>query len=375
MMDAQRIISADSNVNEPSDLWQTRLDRKLRDRAPYITKNEKGPGYLFVVPGIMATQVAGGFAAGKSGHELKDHMSKGYEAARPGGWDPAERIKDQEIDGVQCEVIYTTLGARLFGLQDAEFQCACFRAFNGWLTEFCSYDPRRLAGVGLIPLDDIGEAIKELEFCAKSGLRGAAIWAATPEDKPFGSKIYEPFWQAASEAGLPLSLHLATGATFFAKQRTTQTLAPEGYVNAMYEVPRSLCALVYAGVMERHPRLNFISVENDVGWLPHFLYRLDHAYEKYWAMMSEPLPHPPSEYLRRQLYATFQDDPVGPATHQLFGENNYMWASDYPHSDSTWPNSRDIIKRTFGGLPAEVTHKIIFENVARLYGLPTSRPD
>jgi predicted TIM-barrel fold metal-dependent hydrolase len=372
MMNAQRLISADSHVNEPSDLWQTRLDRKFRDRAPHITKNEKGPGFLFVVPGVMVTQIAGGFAAGKSGHELKEHMAKGYEAARPGGWDPAERIKDQDIDGVQAEVIYTTLGARLFGLQDAEFQCACFRAFNGWLAQYCSHDPRRLAGIGLIPLDDIGEAVKELEFCAKSGLRGVAIWAATPEDRPFGSKIYEPFWQAASAAGLPLSLHLATGATFFAKQRNTQTLGPEGYVNAMYEVPRSLCALVYAGVMERHPKLNFISVENDVGWLPHFLYRLDHAYEKYWAMMSDPMPHPPSEYLRRQLYATFQDDPVGPATYQLFGENNYMWASDYPHSDSTWPNSRDIIKRNFGSLPAAVTHKIVCENVARLYGLPLS---
>ena len=202
-MNAQRLISADSHINEPSDLWQTRLDGKFRDRAPYITRNEKGTGFLFVVPGVLVTQIAGGFAAGKSGHELKEHMSKGYEAARPGGWDPAERIKDQEIDGVQAEVIYTTLGARLFGLQDAEFQCACFRAFNGWLAEFCAYDPRRLAGIGLIPLDDIGEAIKELEYCAKSGLRGVAIWAATPEDRPFGSKIYEPFWQAAAEAGLP----------------------------------------------------------------------------------------------------------------------------------------------------------------------------
>jgi predicted TIM-barrel fold metal-dependent hydrolase len=104
------------------------------------------------------------------------------------------------------------------------------------LAEFCSYSPRRLAGVALIPLDDIGEAINALEFWAKSRLRGAAIWAATPEDKPFGGKVYEPFWQAASEAGLPFSLHLATGATFFAKERTTQTLAPEGYVNAKYYV-------------------------------------------------------------------------------------------------------------------------------------------
>src|SRR5271155_4119743 len=170
-----RVISADSHMMEPADLWQTRLDGKFRDRAPKVIKSESGKGYLFIAPGVRPFPVAGGFGIGKSGEELKEHLKKGYEAARPSGWDPAERLKDQDIDGVQAEVIYTTLGARLFGLLDADFQCACFLAFNGWLAEFCSYDPRRLAGVGLIPLDDIGEAVKELEYCANSGLRGVSI--------------------------------------------------------------------------------------------------------------------------------------------------------------------------------------------------------
>jgi hypothetical protein len=101
----------------------------------------------------------------------------------------------------------------------------------------------------------------------------------------------------------------------------------------MYE--RSLCALVFAGVLERHRRLNFISVENDCRLAASFPVPSRQRLRKCWAMMSEPLPHLPSGYLRRQLYATFQNDPVGSATHQLFGENNYMWAPDYPHSDST----------------------------------------
>src|SRR6201987_878832 len=140
---------------EPADLWETRLDRKFRDDAPKVVKNERGKGYLFVAPGVRPFPVAGGFGIGKSGEELKEHLQKGYEAARPSGWDPVERLKDQDIDGVQAEVIYTTLGMALFGLADGELQQACFRVFNDWLAEFCSHDRRRLHGVALIALDDI----------------------------------------------------------------------------------------------------------------------------------------------------------------------------------------------------------------------------
>src|SRR6266849_9332212 len=162
-MAALSVISADSHMMEPADLWETRLDHKFRDHAPKVVKNERGSGYLFVAPGVRPFPVAGGFGIGKSGEELKEHLQKGYEAARPSGWDPAERIKDQDIDGVQAEVIYTTLGMPLFGLDDDELRRACFGAYNDWLAEFCSYNPKRLVGNALVSLEDIGEGIKELE--------------------------------------------------------------------------------------------------------------------------------------------------------------------------------------------------------------------
>jgi hypothetical protein len=121
------------------------------------------------------------------------------------------------------------------------------------------------------------------------------------------------------------------------------------------------------GVFERFPKLKIVSAENDVGWLPHYMYRLDHGFEKFGAMMEEPLPMKPSDYIRRQLYATFQDDPVGPAAYKLFGPANYMWASDFPHTDSTWPESRKVVERDFAGVPDEVTRKIVFENAVALY--------
>src|SRR5229473_3751017 len=160
------VISADSHMMEPADLWTTRLDKKFRDDAPHVVKSEKNSSYLFVAPGIRSFPVAGGFGIGKSGQDLKEHLKKGYEAARPSGWDPVERIKDQEVDGVSAEVLYTTLGMSLFGMEDPEMQHACFRIYNDWLAEFCAYDPKRLHGIALISLKDIGRGTAELERAA-----------------------------------------------------------------------------------------------------------------------------------------------------------------------------------------------------------------
>jgi len=361
-----RVVSADSHMMEPADLWVTRLDNKFKDRAPKVVENPDKPGYLFVAEGLKPFPVAGGFGAGRSGEELKDHMSKGYEAARPSGWDPVERVKDQDIDGVEAEVLYTTLGMPLFRIEDADLQRACFATYNDWVAEFSSHNPKRLYAIGLISLVDIDEGVKELERIHKQGLRGAMIWGSPPEDKPYHSRIYDKFWQAASDLHMPLSLHVITG-----KGKESEVSERERiglfYMNVIHEVQRSLSTLIFGGVLERFPKLLIVSAENDTGWFPHFMYRMDHAYNKFNAMEKEPLPLKPSEYVRRQMWATFQDDPIGPTTYKIFGENNYMWASDFPHTDSTWPESRQWIAKDFAGVPEDITRKIVFENAVKLY--------
>src|SRR2546422_8709392 len=155
-----RVVSADSHMMEPADLWETRLDKNFRDRSPKVIQDPNKPGYLFVAEGIRPFPVAGGFGTGRSGEELKEHLSKGYEAARPSGWDPGERIKDQDIDGVEAEVLYTTLGMPLFQMDDADLQRACFRVYNNWVAEFTSHNPKRLHAIGLISLEDIQDGVK-----------------------------------------------------------------------------------------------------------------------------------------------------------------------------------------------------------------------
>jgi predicted TIM-barrel fold metal-dependent hydrolase len=374
---AHGVVSADSHMMEPADLWQERLDRRFRDRAPRVIENPRkdGPRYLFVAEGAAPFAVAGGFAAGRSGKELKAFMNQGYDAARPSGWDPVERIKDQELDGIDAEVLYPTLGMPLFTMEDAELQRACFATYNTWVAEFCSHDPRRLYGIGLISLEDIDAAVEDLGQIARLGLRGAMIWGAPPADRPYSDRAYDPFWQAASDLRLPVSLHIIAsrgrmsqlGGQASARKWGTVVNAGVWYMGVIHEIQESLSTIVFGGVLERFPALRIVSAENDTGWLPHFLYRMDHAFEKFGDFLPDRLSLRPSEYVRRQVWATFQDDPIGPKTYEIFGSHNYMWASDFPHTDSTFPESHRWIEKNFAGVPDATRQRIVFHNAVELY--------
>ncbi len=378
MAPEQPVISADSHMMEPANLWLERLDEKFRDRSPRVIRSESKGDFLFVAPGISPFPVAGGFAAGRSGKELKEFLGRtnreqGYEAARPSGWDPVERIKDQDIDGVRAEVLYTTLGMPLFGLDDAELQRACFGVYNDWVAEFASHDRKRFHAIALVSLEDIGEGVRELERAAKIGLKGAMIWGAPPRDKPYYLRDYDPFWRAAQELRMPLSLHVVTGKKppkskeDREKVKSRNPSFARGYMNLIHEVQKSLTDIIFGGVLMRFPELRIVSAENDTGWIAHYMYRLDHAFEKFGALSSEPLEMKPSEYVRRQMWATFQDDPIGPMLFQYFGADKFMWASDFPHTDSTWPDSLKVIERDFKGVPDDVRNRIICGNAAELY--------
>jgi predicted TIM-barrel fold metal-dependent hydrolase len=216
------------------------------------------------------------------------------------------------------------------------------------------------------------------------GLKGAMIWGVPPDDKPYYSEIYDPFWAAAQETKMPLSLHVITqrNQKSRSKDKPREERRPEdsgpinfggvkmliGTMQPVYEVQRTLSGFIFGKVFERFPELRIVSAENDTGWIAHFMYRIDHMYGKFGTMREETkLQMKPSDYVRRNIWATFQDDAIGPMTYKYFGEDNYMWASDFPHTDSTWPNSLKVIQQDFNGVPEEVTRKIVFDNAARLY--------
>jgi len=365
-MPEQTIVSADSHVIEPADLWTSRVPRALRERAPRVVRQDfhGRQSDVFVAEGLTPFPVSGFAVAGFDPSEFPDRMTRGYAGVRPSAWDPTLRIADQERDGVAGEVLYPSLAMTLFQLEDAELRAASFAAYNDWLAEYCSHCPRRLAGIAMISLEDPGRAAADLAAAAGKGLRGAMVWGDAPAERPYGDPAYDVFWAAAQELGVPLSFHILTER----RSSNWKTTVMRYYPLLHHVIQRTLSELILSGVLERYPRLQIVSVENDIGWIGHFIQRLDHAYEKYRFL--EPrgaIPQPPGFYFRRQVRATFQDDVIGVRTRDAIGADNLMWASDFPHSDSTWPHSREVIARDFAGVAAAEVNRMVFETASRLY--------
>jgi predicted TIM-barrel fold metal-dependent hydrolase len=365
-IDERVVISADSHVMEPADLWTSRLAPGLRDQAPQVRRNEDRPGWSFHAPGLPPSTVAGAWGAGRSGEDLKAHLeTAGYESARPSGWDPAARLEDQDVDGVHAEVLYGTLGMRLFRMTDGDLQRAVFGVYNDWLAEFCGHDTRRLHGLGLVSLWDVDAGVAELERCAALGLKGAMIWGFPPPDAPYHTARYDRLWAAAQDLELPLSLHIVTG--MGEESRVDFTAAAIRYMHMIHEVQRSISQLVLGGVLERFPRLQIVGAECEIGWLAHWMQRMDHANEKFGALMDVRLSMAPSDYVRRQVWLTFMDDAVGAASLEAIGADTFMWGSDFPHTDSTWPHSKAVIDKNMTGVPAGIATKVLHDNAASLY--------
>jgi len=369
------LLDADSHVSEPLNLWQERLPVKYRDIAPHMeTEYEGKPGaWWFIEQDRQPHNVILGFGANKSLAELQELLkSFSYAGAHRGGWDPAQRVKDMDQDGVAGDVLYTTLGFRMFWIKDAGFQRACFQVYNDWLAEFCSYSPKRLKGLALISLYDPKLAAEDLANCAKKGLAGAIVWASPPEELPFYAEDYDPFWAAAQELSMPLSLHEFAGFRWVDWDSSAKKRMIATGINS-HEVEATFSTLILSGVLERFPTLKVVSAELNCGWVPYFLHRLDERFDAqgprvHGSPFLTKLKIKPSEYFRRQLYATFIDDTFGIAHRRDIGVDNLLWSSDFPHSATFWPHSREKIAKDFAGVGENDTKKILAENTARLDG-------
>lgn len=336
------IISADSHVMEPPDLWAKGVPAPFRDKAPRFPEHKVGEGFQ----------------------------------KHPGGHDPICRIQEMEVDGLSAEVLYPTLGLDLFGLDDAALQEACFKTYNDWLIEYCQTSPKRLIGIPAISVYNIDHAVQELERCHKAGLKGAIIWQAPHSDLPFHSNHYDRFWAAAQDLDAPVSLHILTGHSYNKfKENRKGVEHYRGSVNLkLLDIANAIFELIFYGVLERYPKMKIVTVENEIGWMPFLLQQWDYYYRRFRGVNPPPIDKDPSEYFNRQIYATFFNDSVGGHNLEWWGVNNCMWSNDYPHPNSTWPNSLKIIERDLGHLPVDRRSKILSANVTRLYQMEISRP-
>jgi predicted TIM-barrel fold metal-dependent hydrolase len=368
---SEKVVSADSHVIEVPDLWEKELSQAMKERAPRLYFDEGRNAWMFGSPEVPPQAVGGLFMAGKKPEEINDFRKGGFSVARQGGWDPLARLADMDIDGVSAEILYPSLGLGLFCIEDASLQEGLFRVYNDWIIDYCNKVPDRLFGIALLSMYDVDHAVAEMKRCATQGMRGVMIWQVPHPKLPFTAEHYERFWAAAQDLEMPVHLHILTGFGDSMKRQTAKGLQRYRIgVNQTREIEDALFDLIFSGVLERHPGLKLVSVENEIGWMPFWLGQCDKAFRRYRSNEPLPIDKSPSEYFRRQVYATFFNDHVGGRLFSWWGADNCMWSNDYPHQNSTWPRSREVIDRDMGHLPAGDRRKLLSQNCAELYRLP-----
>lgn len=336
------LISADSHISEPANLWDERLPKRFTDR--WLRRPS----------------------------EVTNHDRLHPRTSRPGGWDPEARLRDMAVDGVVAEVLYPTSATGIYRKPDHELQEAFCRAYNDWLIEYCSAAPDRLWGQAIISLWDIDAAVRELERCRRAGLVGATIWLVPPPELPFYRRHYDRFWAAAQALQVPVSMHINMGYGPYAHPAPEADGTVESHRRSMnlnkLAAMNALLDLMGYGVLDRYPALKIVLAEVDGGWVPYWLQEADHFFR--FKKLPQPIELTPSEYFARQCFTTFMDDEVAGHLLTRWCQGSLLWASDYPHANGVWPKSRDVVARTLGHLPPEVRSNVVAGNVARLYGKP-----
>ena len=372
-MSTYRVISADNHVIEPEDLWTSRGESKFKDRAPHLERLEQGDWWF--CDGQKVLGVTNGTQAGVRFEDPEKLTSQArIEEVRPGGYIPEEHIKDMDIDGVDVSIIYPTVGLLLFGVPDSKLLASNCRTYNDWVGEFCGAVPKRLKGIAMVNVDDVGEGVEELERCAKMGFVGAMTTVYPPEGRSYAKPEYELLWAAAQDLGMPLGLHQGTNrpgpGQEFADLDNTR---PAFMCNVEHWVRMSLADIIMSGVFEHYPKLQVGSVEHELSWVPHFLERTDYIYTYSTQASSRAGRFKdgalPSDFFHNNVFLGFQEDARGIKDRHFIGVDNLQWGSDYPHTGSTFPKSRQIIERILEDCTEEEKAKIAGGNGARVYNL------
>jgi predicted TIM-barrel fold metal-dependent hydrolase len=305
-------------------------------------------------------------------------------------WDSQGRLKALEEDGVVGEVLFPNTAPPFFpsgalaapaprSREEYERRWAGLRAHNRWMVDFCNDAPGRRAGVAQIFLNDVNDAIREIEWVAESGLTGGILLPMVEPNsglEPLHSRIYDPIFAACAAADVPINHHAA----LHGQPDEADAVA---WATTLSELPffasRGLWHLIFSGVFQRHPNLKFIMTEQFVGWVPKKLQELDAFYyggkidgtiiKRFCGEAFTELELPPSEYFKRNCYlgASFMLPTEAELRYDI-GVDKIMWGADYPHSEGTYPYSREALRATFAKVPEEECRLMLGETAARVYG-------
>lgn len=373
------MISADDHIDLgflPKDLWTARIPRSLRDRAPHVEERGESGDYWVCEGQTWGDWRGGAWFSRKSrtiiALDRESTTAKDF-TLRP--TTPELRLEDMERDGVEASVMFPPIFGMTFA--DRELESTCIQTYNDWAAEFAKSAPGRFLPVAQMFPDDAQASTRELMRVAKLGLCQVNFLVGTVTDEVCLEE-WDDFWSAAEEADIAVSYHVGGGrpgggaANRTAPATNRQRAFGMGLGNGATSFYNPFVNLFAFGVLERHPGVRFVLAESGTGWIPYVVQEMDYRYKRALERTSPDgaaLRMLPSEVFRRQVWATYQQDLVGLHLVEFFGESHMMWASDYPHPDSTWPWSRQVVEKETAHLSPEVRRRIVRENARAFYGL------
>ncbi len=381
-MELKYVMSSDSHIIEPYDLWSRALGKKHGDKVPHRTNSARGvPGdFIFLGRdymriGDLRQENAGDTPDSTAPVSTSDLPKDLAERVLAANSSPAERMKLMDLDGVRAELIQATNMLLAMRIPDTQVLQDCAQVFNDYCAEYCQYDPQRLVGSAMIPMHDPAWAVKELERVAKKGLRTAIINTDLPPTfAPYRKKNYDIFWAAAVAHGFPITLHLGTGETvdpfcFITKEE--QEEGPRYFLAVFGDEQYALVnEFIFGGIFDRFPKLQVLTGEYECSWFPYWYYRCRQMQGPLGDAMNIPrVEKSIDEYVAENLWIAFTDDLFFDRSWDVIGEDRIMWGSDYPHPRNTFPNSHDIIKKRMANVPERVVAKAAGLNCAGLFGL------
>ncbi|MBI2766685.1 MAG: amidohydrolase family protein [Chloroflexi bacterium] len=341
------VVSADSHIMESADLWKERLPARFKDDAPRLWWDDDGfshleaEGRLLDVPGLNTMLVEG----------------------RVGMADLDERLRDLDAEGVDKEIIFPQRTLSLVGLQNLELRDACMKAYNEWLADYCKGAPERLYGVGILNWWQPEAARDNLQALRAQGYHAMEI-PSSPPGVYYNSHAMEPLWDAIEESGYPISFHIG-------ENIQTRGLGALGTFQMQTFAPfrRLFGLMVFSGILERHPGLKVVFTEGGCHWVPAALFDADRIYRDFESEVNPKLANPPSYYWWKNCYATFQEDPVGLKLLDDTGPHKVLWASDYPHPESTLGYTARTIRDIFAATTVQNAKKIVGGTAVEIWDL------
>jgi predicted TIM-barrel fold metal-dependent hydrolase len=359
------IISADSHVLEPGDLWSKALGGRFGERVPHAVEGFGGHAGSFFYLGRAGEAARIDELVNATGDD--ERLTSLVRA----GCDPHFRLPLMQADGVSAEVLNPTWALWVPRIPERDLRQACAQVFNDWIVDYCAADKKRLLGVGIVPLDDAAWAVQEARRIIRGGVRGVMVATQPIEGAPpYRSAVYDPVWAALEEAAIPVTLHIVTGRvrdpfTYHGAEERGEV--PRSFIELFAEAAPVLAnEFIFGGIFDRFPRLKILLSEYDASWLPILKYRVDRI-ETFPGL--PPLKKPARAYIEENISVGIINDPLAAKLRHEIGVDRIMWGSDFPHPPCPYPNTRKRIHELLGDLPEAERNAIVATNVSRLYGI------